>query len=181
MSSGLYSQKLVAKSKGKLIASAINIQGAKEKGFIEDYQVYCLGLMFPTERLQYYMQGIRKETRETCYSLVVAHRYGSHRDMRKINAYCREIAETGTLRFNVNLSNVLINLLFCPVDMAPVLQISDFCMGGLATFINTGKRDYYDIFDFKFRRSQDEKIRGYGIVIYPSNTGPDVEIQWDII
>ena len=101
--------------------------------------------------------------------------------MRKINAYCREIAEVGTLRFYVNLSNVLINLLFCPTDMAPVLQISDFCMGGLATFINTGKKGYYDIYDFKFRRSQDEKIRGYGIVFYPSNTGPGVEVQWDII
>lgn len=43
--------KSAAKSNGKLIASAVHVEKAREKGFTEDYQIYCLGLMFATERL----------------------------------------------------------------------------------------------------------------------------------
>lgn len=174
--------KLVARTNVILIASAVHIEKAKEKGHIEDYQIYCLGLMLSSQRLQYYMQDKSREKREKCYSLIIAHRFGSHKDMKKINSYCKEIAETGTPYFRVNLVNIPINLLFCPADIAPILQISDYCMGGLNTFLNTGRRKYYDIFDFKFRRSQEDgRIRGYGIAFYPSNLGPDVEIQWDNI
>ncbi|NVM54528.1 MAG: DUF3800 domain-containing protein [Candidatus Helarchaeota archaeon] len=174
--------KLVAKSNGKLISGAVHIEGAQEKGFKEDYQIYCIGLMVASVRLQYYMQDIGREKKKPCYSIIVAHRYGSHKDAKEINAYCKKIAESGTPRFRVNLANILINLLFCPADIAPVLQISDFCMGGLGTFLNTGNREYCDIIDFKFRRSQENgRIRGYGIAFYPSKSGPDVEIQWDNI
>jgi hypothetical protein len=170
--------KLAAKSNITIVSGVVHLEKAREKGFTEDFQIYCVGLMVASERLQYYMQDIGREQNKKCYSIIIAHRYGSHKDAKKINCFCRQIAESGTVHLKVKLSNVLINLLFSPTEISPLIQLSDFCIGGLATFLNRGKREYYDIYDFKFRKSQASRIEGYGIVFYPLNPGANVEIVW---
>lgn len=166
--------KLVLRSEAILIASAVHLPEARKKGITEEFQSYCTGLMLSLERLQFYMQDQKKTINTICNSVVVAHRYNSPKDQKRVIDYCKSIAEQGTPRYEVRLDNILIKLLFGRADAVPALQISDYCMGGLRTFLEGGERKYYDMFDERFRRSPRNKITGYGIAFFPSASASDL-------
>ena len=118
-----------------------------------------------TERFQYHLQDITRESGRDSFGLIVADHRGRGEDDRMRLQHERLIRETG--KYTSNYANFIEALFFSPSHMSVGVQLVDMVAGAIWRAQSHGDMTWYDLIRSSFRASSAGQIDGYGLVRFP--------------
>lgn len=118
-----------------------------------------------TERFQYYLQDITRESGRDSFGLIVADHRGRGEDERMRSQHERLVRETG--QYTSNYGNFIEGLFFSPSHMSVGVQLVDMVAGAIWRAQSHGDKTWYDMIRPSFRASAAGKIDGFGLARFP--------------
>lgn len=118
-----------------------------------------------TERFQYYLQDIIRESGRDSFGLIVADHRGRGEDERMRLQHERLIRETG--QYTSNYANFVEGLFFSPSHMSVGVQLVDIVAGAIWRAQTHGDRTWFNMIRPSFRSSPNGLIDGYGLCRFP--------------
>ncbi len=118
-----------------------------------------------TERFQYHLQDIARESGRDSFGMIVADHRGRGEDERMRLQHERLVRETG--QYTSNYANFIEGLFFSPSHMSVGVQLVDMVAGAIWRAQSHGDRTWYDMIRPSFRSSSSGKIDGYGVCRFP--------------
>lgn len=118
-----------------------------------------------TERFQYYLQDIARESGRDSYGLIVADHRGRGEDERMRLQHERLIRETG--QYTSNYPNFIEGLFFSPSHMSVGIQLVDMVAGAIWRAQTHGDMKWFEAIRPSFRASGTGKIDGFGLSRFP--------------
>ena len=118
-----------------------------------------------TERFQYHLQDITRESGRDSFGLIVADHRGRGEDERMRLQHERLVRETG--QYTSNYANFIEGLFFSPSHMSVGVQLVDMVAGAIWRAQTHGDRTWYDKIRPSFRASPAGQIEGYGLARFP--------------
>jgi hypothetical protein len=118
-----------------------------------------------TERFQYHLQDIARESGRDSYGLIVADHRGRGEDERMRLQHERLVRESG--KYTSNYANFIEGLFFSPSHMSVGVQLVDMVAGAIWRAQSHGDKTWYDILRPSFRASSAGQIDGFGLARFP--------------
>lgn len=150
----------------KCLAAICSIEAAYSRSSVNDQQdVYNLTYKVLTERFQYFLQDVERDSGSREYGMIV----GDHRgkdDDKKLRAHHQMLlnAVTGSVS---KYPHLVESLLLQPSNMSIGIQIADMVAGAVWRKFERGDSKWYDMIDNSFRRSATGQVDGYGLMKVP--------------
>lgn len=118
-----------------------------------------------TERFQYFLQDVTRESGRDTYGIIVADHRGKGDDDSMRLRHERLIRETG--KYTSDYANFIEGLFFSPSHLSIGIQLVDMVAGAIWRAQAHGDRTWYNRLRPSIRASRDGEIDGYGIVRFP--------------
>jgi Protein of unknown function (DUF3800) len=118
-----------------------------------------------TERFQYFLQDITKESGRNTYGMIVADHRGKGDDDSMRLRHERLIRETG--QYTSQYANLIEGLFFSPSHLSVGIQLVDMVAGAVWRAQAHNDSTWYDIIRPSFRKSPQGMIDGFGIARFP--------------
>lgn len=119
-----------------------------------------------TERFQYLLQDITRDSGRDSYGLIVADHRGSGEDERMRHLHERLVHETG--RYTSNYPNLIEGLFFSPSHLSIGIQLVDMVAGAIWRAQTHNDRRWFDQIRPSLRQKPNGDIGGYGMVRFPT-------------
>ena len=120
-----------------------------------------------TERFQYLLQDITRESGRDSFGLIVADHRGAGEDERMRHLHERLVHETG--KYTSSYPNLIEGLFFSPSHLSIGIQLVDMVAGAIWRAQTHGDRTWFDLIRSSFRAKPSGTIGGYGLVRFPTN------------
>ncbi len=121
-----------------------------------------------TERFQYLLQDITRDSGRDTYGIIVADHRGKGDDDSMRHRHERLIRETG--QFSSEYKNFIEGLFFAPSHLSVGIQLVDMVVGAIWRAQSQNDMTWYDRLRPSFRSSPTGKIDGFGMARYPKAT-----------
>jgi hypothetical protein len=149
-----------------LIAGVCSIPAAYAMASINDQQgIYNLTYKVITERFQYFLQDLKRETGVEEYGLIIADHRGREDDKR-LRAHHQMLVHS-TAAFTSKYPNILESLLLQPSNLSIGIQFADIVAGAVWRKFERNDDRWFNLIEASFRKSATGQIDGYGIVKVP--------------
>lgn len=150
----------------KIVAGLCDAPLAYERADINSQNdIYFQTYKVVTERFQYYLQDMRKETGTTFRGIVVADHRG-HDDDKRLRIQHQRLIEEDRANTS-NYENMVEGLFLAPSHMSVGIQLVDLVAGAIWRRFDANDSYWFDRIRGSIRTSKDGKIDGYGIVRVP--------------
>ena len=127
--------------------------------------IYNLTYKALTERFQYFLQDLKKETGTPEYGLII----GDHRgrdDDRKLRAHHQMLVHAQSA-VTSKYSNLIESLLLQPSNLSIGIQLADMISGATWRKFERGDERWFKLMEPSLRRGPAGQIDGYGLVKVP--------------
>jgi hypothetical protein len=118
-----------------------------------------------TERFQYFLQDISKQTGTNHSGIIVADHRGSKDDAKMRGQHERLVKEAG--KYTSTYTNFVEGLFFAPSHMSVGIQLADMVAGATWRAYERGDASFFDKIKSSFRAKPNGDIEGYGLVKFP--------------
>ena len=118
-----------------------------------------------TERFQYFLQDITRDSGRDIMGLIVADHRGRGDDDKMRELHERLVHEEG--RYTSNYPNFVEGLFFAPSHMSVGIQLVDMVAGAIWRAQNHDDRRWFDLIRSSFRAGPNGQIDGFGIARFP--------------
>lgn len=118
-----------------------------------------------TERFQYLLQDITRESGRDTLGMIVADHRGRGDDEKMRHQHERLVREDG--RYSSTYANFVEGLFFSPSHMSVGIQLADMVAGAIWRAQSHNDATWFDRLRGSFRSSPSGKIDGYGIARFP--------------
>lgn len=127
--------------------------------------VYHLTYKTITERFQYYLQDVSRETGRKEYGVIVGDHRGSQDD-KSLRAHHQMLLYSAALNTS-KYSNLVEGLFLQPSNLSIGIQLADMVAGAVWRKYERDDSHCYDLVESSLRRSPQGVVDGYGIVKVP--------------
>ncbi len=127
--------------------------------------IYSLTYKTVTERFQYFLQDLSKQTGDQECGMVVSDHRSATSDRALRAHHHRLLAGPGL--FVSKYNNLIETLFFAPSHLSTGLQFADLVAGSIWQRFERGKDDCYRIFERSVRRNAAGIADGYGLIKVP--------------
>jgi hypothetical protein len=172
--------KLIGKSKAKIVVALINTNFKSYRALKQnknitksdlqkiqlDYEKRALEYL--AQRVQLELQDIRKKNDGDEKGLILIESYDQEKSPQLVEYY-KKIWHTGSGEFNMHFSLLFDSIVYSHDFGCDGIQLADFIVGSMCYTIKNSKYHYLNNYKNKVR-SRNKKIKGVGIVVYPSNS-----------
>jgi len=121
-----------------------------------------------TERFQYYLQGLEKDSGSETNGIIVCDHRGPRDDRRLQELHQRLVTQEGI--YSSTYKNLIEGLFIAPSHWSVGIQLADIVAGSIYRYFENGDDRFYKKIEESFRRSPDGNINGYGLVRAPTNS-----------
>lgn len=121
-----------------------------------------------TERFQYFLQDISRESGRDSLGLLVADHRGRGDDDKMRQRHERLVRESG--RYTSTYTNFVESLFFAPSHMSVGIQLVDMIAGAIWRAQTYGDRTWFDLIRPAIRTSPNGDIDGFGIARFPKQS-----------
>lgn len=150
----------------KTIACVVSGAAAYDMPSVNDQQdIYHLAYKGVTERFQYYLQDISRESGTKQYGIVVADHRGSNDDKLLRQVHQKLLHSKG--EFISSYENLIEGLFLEPSHLSIGIQLADLVAGAIWRKFERGDNTWFDKLDGSFRASAIGQIEGFGLVKSP--------------
>lgn len=118
-----------------------------------------------TERFQYLLQDITRDSGRDTMGLIVADHRGRGDDDKMRQQHERLVREDG--KYSSTYANFIEGLFFSPSHMSVGIQLADMVAGAIWRAQSHGDRTWFDRLRGSFRSAPNGKIDGFGIARFP--------------
>ncbi|MFQ5608402.1 MAG: DUF3800 domain-containing protein, partial [Candidatus Zixiibacteriota bacterium] len=127
-----------------------------------------------TERFQYFLQDLTRETGSNISGIIVADHRGRGDDDKMRTQHERLVREDR--KYTSTYGNFVESLFFSPSHMSIGIQLADMIAGAIWRRFQHDDERYFNQIRNSFRRSPSGKTDGFGIVRFPKSTwtGPEI-------
>lgn len=141
----------------------------------EQADIYFRTYKVVTERFQYALQDISRESGGTFHGIVVADHRGTGDDKRLREQHQRLVEQPGS--FTSNYPNLIEGCFLSPSHMSVGIQFADMVAGAIWRRFEHDDTTYFDQIRTLFRTSPAGRIDGFGIARFPKQgwTGPTID------
>lgn len=150
----------------RVIASVASVPAAFALPTVGDAAaLYTLTYKTVTERFQYYLQDLKKQTGSDEFGLVVCDQRGHDSD-RDLRAQHQRLV-SGPGFYTSKYPNFIETVFFAPSHMSVGIQLADMVAGAVWRKFERGDDECYELIKPAFRRSTRDVIDGYGVIRVP--------------
>lgn len=153
----------------KIIASVASVQAAYELPSVTCADdVYALAYKTLTERFQYFLQDLSKQTGDHECGMVVCDHRSTDSD-RALRAHHHRLIGPRRM-FTSRYENFIETLFFAPSHLSTGIQLADIVAGSVWRRYEKDDPRYFNAIERSIRRGPAGQIDGYGIVKVPRNS-----------
>ncbi len=150
----------------KLMACICNCTEAYKRAHINTQNDLYYQTYKPlTERFQYFLQDISRETGRKNFGMIVADQRNHKEDNKMRVLHERLVTEDSKL--TTTYSNLIEGLFFSPSHLSVGIQFADMVAGAVWRKVERGDAQYYNSIETSFRSRSDGTIEGYGVISFP--------------
>ncbi len=137
--------------------------------------IYFLTYKVVTERFQYLLQDLSKESGRFTSGVVIADHRNKGEDKRMREQHERLVRESS--QYTSTYGNFIESIFLSPSHMSIGIQLADMAAGAIWRNFSHGDGRWLDMVKPAFRTGPNSKIDGFGIARFPKNgwAGPVVE------
>lgn len=130
--------------------------------------VYYLTYKGVTERFQYFLQDMSKETGSHQFGMVISdHRMNV--DDEKLRRHHHELVDQSG-QTSSKYSNLVESIQFAPSHFSVGLQLADMVAGAISRYFQSNDDRFVRLLLSSFRTSAEGKVEGYGLVKMPKKS-----------
>lgn len=118
-----------------------------------------------TERFQYFLQDVTRESGRDTFGMIVADHRGKGDDDSMRARHERLVRESG--KYTSQYSNFIESLFFAPSHMSIGIQLVDMVAGAIWRAQSHNDRRWFDMIRPSFRMRPNGNIDGFGLVRFP--------------
>lgn len=118
-----------------------------------------------TERFQYFLQDLSRETGSKTSGIIVADHRGSRDDTKMRIQHERLVRETG--QYTSTYTHFVEGLFFSPSHMSVGIQLADMVAGATWRKFERNDPTYFNQIKSSFRKKPSGEINGFGLVKFP--------------
>jgi hypothetical protein len=150
----------------KTMAAICSIPAAYEMPSVKDQQgVYNLTFKVLTERFQYYLQDLSRESKRDEFGMIICDHRGAGDDKRLRSHH--QMLVHSTAAFTSQYPNLVEGLLLQPSNLSVGIQFADMAAGAVWRMYERNDRRWFDKIEPSFRRSKAGQTDGYGLIKVP--------------
>lgn len=131
----------------------------------EQSDIYFQTYKVITERFQYFLQDVTRESGRTTLGMIVADHRGRGDDEQLRLQHQRLI--DSNRRYTSTYTNFVESLFFAPSDMSIGIQFADLVAGATWRLFEASDNKWYQHIASAFRRSKSGQLDGFGICRFP--------------
>jgi hypothetical protein len=150
----------------KSLAAICSIETAYKMSSVSSRQdIYNLTYKVLTERFQYFLQDVERETGVREYGMII----GDHRgkdDDKRLRAHHQMLLNAISGKVS-KYPHLIESLLLQPSNLSVGIQIADMVAGAVWRKYERGDSRWFDALQASFRRSSAGQIDGYGLIKVP--------------
>lgn len=120
-----------------------------------------------TERFQYFLQDLGKETGAKHSGIIVADHRGSKDDAKMRSQHERLVRESG--KFTSTYTHFVEGLFFAPSHLSVGIQLADMVAGAVWRKFERDDSHFFDQIKTSFRSNRAGEIKGFGLVKFPND------------
>lgn len=132
----------------------------------DDHDLYAYTYKTVTERFQYHLQDLTRQTGSEHLGIFVADHRGRDDDERMRRHHQKLLHATS--RTISNYKNVAESLFLAPSHHSIGVQLADMAAGAVARYYNSADKRWFDFIKPAFRTKPDGDINGYGLAKVPN-------------
>jgi len=153
----------------RIVASVTSVKTVFKMTSIENANdVYALTYKTVTERFQYFLQDLNKQTgREECGMVVCDHRGAD--DDRTLRAHHQKLIGNPQRLYTSRYNNFVETLFFAPSHLSTGIQLADIVAGSIWRKFEKDDSRCYDLLTRAIRKGPQGQVDGYGIVKVPKD------------
>jgi hypothetical protein len=122
-----------------------------------------------TERFQYYLQDISRIAGQRINGIIVCDHRAPRDDRRLQELHSRLLL--GRHDAHSNYSNLIEGVFIAPSHLSVGIQLADMVGGAVLRRFKAKDSRFFDQIAGTFRKSEDGRIEGYGLISYPKKKG----------
>lgn len=159
--------RIIVRGQGvKTIAAVCSIEAAYAVPSVEEQQgIYNLTYKAITERFQYFLQDLQRETGAPKYGMIISDHRGRDDD-KKLRAHHQMLVHSSSA-YTSTYKNLVESLLLQPSNLSIGIQLADMVAGAVWRNFERNDRRWLDLIEPSLRRSRAGSVDGYGIVKVP--------------
>lgn len=150
----------------RIIAAVANVRAAYATPYINDeHDLYAHCYKPLTERFQYFLQDLSRESGSACYGIVIGDQMGRKQDTRlgRVHQYLTQSSAPNTS----NYDNIVETVALVPSHFSIGIQFADMVAGAIGRKFNAGDETCFARIEPALRRSPDGTVDGYGLIRVP--------------
>jgi len=136
------------------------------KGIQMDYEKRALEYL--AQRMQLELQDLKRKNNNDQRGLILIESYDQEKSPQLVEYY-KKIWHSGSGEFNMHFNLLFDSIAYSHDFGCDGIQIADFIIGSMCYTIKNSKYHYINKYKNKIR-NRNKKIKGIGIVVYPSNS-----------
>jgi hypothetical protein len=153
----------------KIISVIADIQRAYADPTIrDDSGLYQRAYKMLTERFQYFLQDLERESGQRINGIIVCDHRNNHQDDRLRALHQKLVNSEGI--FTSTYANLIEGLFVAPSHYSVGIQFSDLVAGAVYRKYESNDERFYELIKPLIRTSNAGKIEGFGIVRIPAGT-----------
>lgn len=150
----------------KIISVVANIQRAYlDTSIRDDSGLYHRAYKVLTERFQYFLQDLERESGQRINGLIVCDHRNNHQDDRLRALHQKLVNSEGI--FTSTYANLIEGLFLAPSHYSVGIQFADLVAGAVFRKFESNDERFYDLIKPLIRTSATGRIEGYGVVKLP--------------
>jgi len=172
--------KLIGESKINIVIAFINTHLKSYRNLKKDKKITKSNLQkiqldyekraleYLAQRIQLELQDLERKNNDGEKGLILIESYDREKSPQLVEYY-KKIWHTGSGEFNMHFSLLFDSIFYSHDFGCDGIQLADFIVGSMCYTIKNHKYHYIDKYKRKIR-NRDKKVKGIGIVVYPSNS-----------
>jgi len=172
--------KLIGESKLKIVVAFINTNLKSYRTLKQDRKISKADLQkiqldyekraleYLAQRLQLELQDLKKRNSDDEKGLILIESYDQEKSAQLVEYY-KKIWHTGSGEFNMRFSLLFDSITYSHDFGCDGIQLADFMVGSMCYTVKNSKYHYIRNYRNKVR-NRNKKVKGIGIVVYPSNS-----------
>lgn len=150
----------------KTIAVITNVRQAYELSYINSADdLYWYSYKQMTERFQYYLQDISRISGQKINGIIVCDHRAPKDDMRLQELHSKLLS--GHHDAYSNYSHLVEGVFIAPSHLSVGVQFADMVAGAVLRHYHAEDNRFFEQIKDTFRKSEQGKIEGYGLVVFP--------------
>lgn len=159
---------IIAKDKSlRIIAGVCDASLAYNMGSVNDQEdIYFRTYKVITERFQYFLQDVSRESGRETSGIIVADHRNRHQDNIMREQHERLVRETKN-EYTSTYKNFIESIFLSPSHMSIGIQLADMIAGAIWRFYGKNDDRWLNLIRSAFRTGRQGKIDGYGVARFP--------------